>query len=43
MFNFNKYNLSNFDKITSVDSEFDVLKGFHKEFIKLKGVKSKIW
>ena len=41
VFNFNKYNVSNFDKITSVDSQFDVLKGFHKEFIKLKGVKSK--
>ena len=41
VFNFNKYNVSNFDKITSVDSQFDVLKGFHKEFIKSKGVKSK--
>ena len=41
VFNFNKYNVSNCDKITSVDSQFDVLKGFHKEFIKLKGVKSK--
>ena len=41
VFNFNKYNVSYFDNITSVDSEFDVLKGFHKEFIKLKGVKSK--
>ena len=37
--NFNKYNVSNFNEITSVDSKFDRLNIFYKDFKKL-GVKS---
>ena len=39
--NFNKYNASNFNEIASVDSKFDALNKFYKDFQKLKGVKSK--
>ena len=39
--NFNKHSVSNFNKITSVDSKLDTLNNFHKKFIKLQNVRSK--
>ena len=39
--NFNKYNVSNSNEIASVDSKFDTINKFYKDFQKLKGVKSK--
>ena len=38
--NFNKYTVSNFNKISWIDSKFDVLNRFYKDFKKLEGVKS---
>ena len=38
--NFNKYSVSNFNEISSVDSKFDTLNKFYKDFLKLKKVKS---
>ena len=40
MYNFNKYNVSDFNKATSVDSKLDILNKCYKYFKKL-GVKSK--
>ena len=34
--NFNKYSLSNFNEISSVDSKFDKIDKFYKDFLKLK-------
>ena len=39
--NFNKYSVSNFNETTSVDSKFDTLNKFYKDFKKLEGVKSR--
>ena len=39
--NFNKYSVSNFDEISSVDSKFDPLNKFYKDFKKLNNLKSK--
>ena len=41
MYNFYKCNVSNFNEITSVDSKFDTLNKFYKEFKKLESVESK--
>ena len=40
MHNLNKYSVSNFNKISSIDSKFNTLDNFSKEFKKLKAVKS---
>ena len=40
MHNFNKYSLSSFNEISSIDSKFDTLDKFYKDFFKLKKVKS---
>ena len=40
MHNLNKYSVSNFNKISSIDSRFNTLDNFYKEFKKLKAVKS---
>ena len=37
--NFNKYSVSNFNEILSLDSKFDTLEKFHNHFKKLKDVK----
>ena len=37
--NFNKYSVSNFNEISSLDSKFDTLEKFHNHFKKLKDVK----
>ena len=39
MHNFNKYSVSNFNEISSLDSKFDTLNKFHNDFKKLKDVK----
>ena len=39
--NFNKYDVSIFNKIASIDSKFDTMNNFYKDFQNLKGVKSK--
>ena len=39
-YNFNKYSVSNIKEITSIDSKFDTLKKFYKEFKKLESVKN---
>ena len=39
--NFNKYSVSDFNKISSIDSKFDTLNKFHKALKKLQGVKIK--
>ena len=39
--NFNKYSVSNFNETTSVDSKFNTLNKFYKDFKKLEGVKSR--
>ena len=41
--NFNKYTVSNFNKKSWIDSKFDVLKTFYKDFKKLEGVVSNQW
>ena len=38
--NFNKYNVSNFNEILSIDSKFDTPDKFYKDFLKLKILKS---
>ena len=40
LYNFNKYNLSHFNKISSIDSKFDTLNNFYKDFKILKVKKS---
>ena len=40
MHNLNKYSVSNFNKTSSIDSKFNTLDNFYKEFKKLKAVKS---
>ena len=40
MHNLNKYSVSNFNKISSIDSKFNTLDNFYEEFKKLKAVKS---
>ena len=40
VFNFNKYSVSNFNEISSLDSKFDTLNKFYKDFENLKCVKS---
>ena len=39
--NFNKYNVTNVNEISSIDSKFDALNKFYKDFVNLKGAKSK--
>ena len=39
--NFNKYRVSNFNEISSIDSKFDIVNKFYKDFKKLVDVKSK--
>ena len=39
--NFNKYDVSIFNKIASIGSKFDTMNNFYKDFQNLKGVKSK--
>ena len=38
--NFNKHSVSNFNKISSIDSKFDTINKFYKDFKKLNDVKS---
>ena len=38
--NFNKYSMSSFNEISSVDSKFDTMSKFHKDLLKLNEVKS---
>ena len=38
--NFNKYSVSNFNKISSIDSKFDTVNKFYKDLKKLNDVKS---
>ena len=38
---FNKYSVSNFNEISSIDSKFDALDKFYKDFERLETVKSK--
>ena len=40
MHNFNKYNLPNFNEISSIDSKFDTINKFYKDLVKLNNVKS---
>ena len=40
VYNFNKYNLSHFNKISSIDSKFDTLSNFYKDFKILEVIKS---
>ena len=39
--NFNKYSVSNFNEISSIDSKFDAIKKFYKDLLKLNFVRSK--
>ena len=39
--NFNKYRMSNFIEISSIDSKFDIVNKFYKDFKKLDDVKRK--
>ena len=41
VFNFNKYSVSNFNEISSLDSKFDTLNKFYKDFENLKVLKVK--
>ena len=41
VYNFNKYGVSNFNEITSVDSKFNTLNKFYEELKKLEAVTSK--
>ena len=34
--NFNEYNVSHFNKISSIDSKFDIINKFYKDFKKLE-------
>ena len=38
--NFNKYNVSSFNEISSIDSKFDTINKFYKDLLKLNDVKS---
>ena len=38
--NFNKYSLSNFNEISSIDSKFYTINKFYKDLVKLNDVKS---
>ena len=38
--NFNKYSVSSFDEISSIDSKFDTINKFYKDLLKLNDVKS---
>ena len=40
--NFYKYRLDKFSSISSIDSKFDMLKMFHKEFISLKSLEARM-
>ena len=39
--NFNKYSVSSFNEISSIDSKFDTINKFYKDLLKLNDVKSK--
>ena len=39
--NFNKYSLPSFNEISSIDYKFDAINKFHKDLVKLNGVKSR--
>ena len=41
MHNFNKYSLSNFTEISSIDSKFDTINNFYKDLVKLNDVRSR--
>ena len=38
--NFNKYSVSSFNEISSIDPKFDTINKFYKDFLKLNDVKS---
>ena len=38
--NFNKYSVSSFNEILSIDSKFDTINKFYKDFLKVNDVKS---
>ena len=38
--NFNKYNVSSFNEVSSIDSKFDTINKFYKDLLKLNDVKS---
>ena len=38
--NFNKYSVSSFNEISSIDSKFNTINTFYKDLLKLKDVKS---
>ena len=38
--NFNKYSVSSFNEISSIDSKFDAINKFYKDLVKLNYVKS---
>ena len=40
MHNFNKYSVSSFNEISSIDSKFDTINKFYKDLLKLNDVKS---
>ena len=40
MHNFNKYSVSSFNEISSIDSQFDAIKKFYKDLLKLNDAKS---
>ena len=40
MHNFNKYSVSSFNEISSIDSKFDTINKFFKDLLKLNSVKS---
>ena len=39
--NFNKYSLSNFNEILSINSKFDIINKFYKDLVKLNNVRNK--
>ena len=41
MHNFNKYSVSRFNEISSIDSKFDTINKFYKDFKKLNDINSK--
>ena len=40
MYNVNKYSVSSFNQILSIDSKFDTINKFYKDLLKLNDVKS---
>ena len=40
MHNFNKYSVSSFNEISSIDCKFDTINKFYKDLLKLNDVKS---